>query len=91
MSKYEHHHEIGLAYPQWFGFDNTFVNHHKVPTWNPFGADGKLAASYEDPYLHNGEKVLTSIVGDDSRIIMDRAIEFIVTKCKNKRIPNCIY
>lgn len=48
-----------------------------MPTWNPFGADGKLAASYEDPYLHNGEKVLTNIVGDDSRIIMDRAIEFI--------------
>ncbi len=77
QDQYKHHPEIGLAYPQWFGFDNSFVNHHKVPTWNPFGADGKLAATYEDPYLHNGERVLNNIVGDDARIIMDRAIKFI--------------
>jgi arylsulfatase A-like enzyme len=58
------------AYPQWFGYDEHFVTHHSVPTWNPYGEKGEDAASIENPYYHNSERVTTNVAGDDTRIIL---------------------
>ncbi|GAF03324.1 sulfatase-like hydrolase/transferase [Saccharicrinis fermentans] len=72
--------------PPWqHGFDETFATKSAVPTWNPtqtpynwkgFGSkeDGSWGGSI---YLHNGKPVKDNLDGDDSRIIMDRAIPFI--------------
>ncbi len=72
--------------PPWHhGYEESFVTKSAVPTWNPtktpegwtgFGSeeDGSWGGSI---YLHNGEVVTDNLDGDDSRIIMDRAIPFI--------------
>ena len=76
----------GSYSPPWHhGYDETFATKSAVPTWNPtktpdgwnsFGArdDGSWGGSI---YLQNGKPVSENLDGDDSRIIMDRAIPFI--------------
>lgn len=76
----------GFYSPPWHhGYDEFFGTKGAVPTWNPtktpegwtsWGAreDGSWGGSV---YLHNGEPVTDNLSGDDSRIIMDRAIPFI--------------
>jgi arylsulfatase A-like enzyme len=71
--------------PPWrHGFDLAFATKSAVPTWNPtktpegwtaWGYDGSenWAASQ---YVLNGELVTDNLDGDDSRVIMDRAIPF---------------
>lgn len=78
--------------PPWHhGYDECFVTKSAVPTWNPtktpedwtgFGSkkDGSWGGSR---YLHNGVIVTDNLDGDDSRIIMDRAIPFIEKSVKN--------
>jgi arylsulfatase A-like enzyme len=78
----------GFYSPPWHhGFDEVFATKSAVPTWNPtrtpdgwtgFGAraDGSWGGSV---YIHNGEQVTDKLAGDDSRVIMDRAIPFIET------------
>lgn len=67
------------------GYDEVFGTKSAVPTWNPtktpagwkgFGSedDGSWGGSV---YLHDGVPVTDNLDGDDSRIIMDRAIPFI--------------
>lgn len=77
--------------PPWHhGYDECFVTKSAVPTWNPtetpegwtgFGSreDGSWGGSR---YLHNGDVVTDNLDGDDSRIIMDRAIPFIEKSVK---------
>lgn len=72
--------------PPWHhGFDETFATKSAVPTWNPtktpegwtsWGAedDGSWGGSI---YVQNGKPVTDNLEGDDSRIIMDRAIPFL--------------
>lgn len=72
--------------PPWHhGFDEVFATKSAVPTWNPTvypdnwkgfgkGENGKWGGSI---YVHNGQAVTDNLDGDDSRIIMDRAIPFI--------------
>ncbi|WP_321373284.1 sulfatase-like hydrolase/transferase [uncultured Draconibacterium sp.] len=72
--------------PPWHhGFEEVFATKSAVPTWNPTiypdnwsgfgkGENGKWGGSI---YVHNGEPVTDNLEGDDSRIIMDRAIPFI--------------
>jgi arylsulfatase A-like enzyme len=72
--------------PPWqHGFDEVFATKSAVPTWNPtetpynwkgFGSmdDGSWGGSI---YIHNGKPATENLDGDDSRIIMDRAIPFI--------------
>lgn len=77
--------------PHQHGFDETFVTKSAVPTWNPtktpagwkgFGAIKDKEGNVIDEnwggsrYMHNGEVVTENLDGDDSRIIMDRAIPF---------------
>lgn len=76
----------GFYSPPWHhGFDEVFATKSAVPTWDPTkypdnwkgfgkGKDGSWGGSI---YVHNGEPVKNNLDGDDSRIIMDRAIPFI--------------
>jgi len=66
-----------LALPEWFGYDEHFVTHHAVATWDPYGPTGEKAATTENPYWHNGERVIDNVNGDDSRIMMDRILPFV--------------
>lgn len=72
--------------PPWqHGFEEVFATKSAVPTWNPTiypdnwngfgrGENGKWGGSI---YVHNGVPETENLSGDDSRIIMDRAIPFI--------------
>ena len=80
--------------PPWHhGYDETFATKSAVPTWNPtktpdgwtsFGAreDGFWGGSI---YVQNGKPVTSNLEGDDSRIIMDRAIPFIEKSISNDK------
>ncbi|MBC8351336.1 MAG: sulfatase-like hydrolase/transferase [Planctomycetes bacterium] len=86
--------------PPWEnGFDECFSTESKVPTWDPLlrpnGEKGKHwwdpvidasnASAYGTSYWSNGAKVTDSLRGDDSRIIMDRAIPFIRNAASHKK------
>lgn len=72
--------------PPWHhGFDEVFATKSAVPTWDPTiypdnwkgfgkGDNGKWGGSI---YIENGVPVTDNLEGDDSRIIMDRALPFI--------------
>ncbi|MEW4923959.1 sulfatase-like hydrolase/transferase [Algibacter sp. 2305UL17-15] len=76
----------GVYSPPWHhGYNETFATKSAVPTWNPtktpqgwtsWGAqeDGSWGGSI---YIQNGKLVTDNLDGDDSRIIVDRAIPFI--------------
>jgi arylsulfatase A-like enzyme len=84
----------GFYSPPWHhGFDEVFATKSAVPTWNPtktpegwdgFGSreDGSWGGSV---YVHNGRPVTENLDGDDSRIIMDRAIPFMEEAIKNEK------
>jgi len=55
-------------------YEDAFATEISVPTWDPAG--GKYP-KHDSPYWHNGKKVTENLEGDDSRVIMDRAIPFI--------------
>jgi arylsulfatase A-like enzyme len=64
--------------PPWEnGFDVCFSTEAKVPTWNPMTSpeSGKPYGTYY--WKQDGTKATENLEGDDSRIIMDRAIPFI--------------
>lgn len=75
--------------PPWDnGFDVSFVTESKVPTWNPMITPPKSAGDVSDHLVEGGsfetfywtgpgEIVTDNLEGDDSRVIMDRAIPFI--------------
>ena len=76
--------------PPWLhGFETCFSTESKVPTWNPMYTPEKAAGGVGDQGLGNhfgtfywnekGERVRDNLIGDDSRIIMDRAIDFVTT------------
>jgi arylsulfatase A-like enzyme len=64
--------------PPWErGFDVCFSTEAKVPTWNPM-VDPEGGGSYGTAYWVGEEMRATeNLEGDDSRIIMDRAIPFV--------------
>ncbi|MEO1856490.1 MAG: sulfatase-like hydrolase/transferase [Rubritalea sp.] len=55
-------------------YDDALATEISVPTWNPASGAHK---KHDSPYWHNGNKVTENLEGDDSRVIMDRAIPFI--------------
>ena len=72
--------------PTYHGFDYTFATKSAVPTWNPTVTPkgwnswgGNEGEPWKDgtAYVENGEVVTDNLQGDDSRVIMDRAIPFI--------------
>ena len=75
--------EMGRFYaPPWKrGFDTCFSTEAKVPTWDPmvtpegWGEAGTPFGTYY--WDERGTKETDNLEGDDSRVIMDRAVEFI--------------
>ena len=60
--------------PPWArDYDDAFATEISCPTWNPASGEFK---QHDSPYWHNGKKVTENLKGDDSRVIMDRAIPF---------------
>jgi arylsulfatase A-like enzyme len=64
--------------PPWQnGFDVCFSTEARVPTWNPMkkpGTDEPFGTRY---WRENGAADTDNLDGDDSRVIMDRAVPFI--------------
>jgi arylsulfatase A-like enzyme len=60
--------------PPWeHGFDTCFSTEQAVPTWDPMKNQPFLTKYWESP----GQSATANLEGDDSRVIMDRAIPFI--------------
>jgi len=87
--------------PPWDnGFHTSFSTESKVPTWDPMlrpkTATGKHwwdpvedqseANQYGTFYWANGKRVEDNLLGDDSKLIMDRAVSFI-RAASNKKKP----
>ena len=86
--------------PPWEnGFDRCFSTESKVPTWDPLlrpdGAtrrtwwdptsDATTATPYGTAYWSNARQVTELLRGDDSKIIMDRAIPFLREAASNSK------
>jgi arylsulfatase A-like enzyme len=80
------------------GFQEWFSTEAKTPTWDPMWKprgvkrstwwtpveDKTGAVPYGTNYWHNGKRVTRGLNGDDSRVIMDRAIPFIEQAARNE-------
>ena len=71
--------------PPWEnGFDECFSTEAKVPTWDPMktpGSDKPYGTYY---WKTDGTRETENLEGDDSRVIMDRAIPFIRSAAKSE-------
>lgn len=67
------------ATPAMNGFEEWFSTEYAVATWDPYDPENRHGSRFDlrNLYWHNGENVTEPLTGDDSRIIMDRAIPFI--------------
>jgi len=72
--------------PPWDnGFDVCFSTEAKVPTWDPM-TDLETKKPYGTYYWRqDGAKVTDNLEGDDSRVIMDRAVPFIRSAAGEKK------
>jgi len=72
---------LNFAPPWEHNFDESFVTESAVATWNP-----TIGSRYvNNPYYHNGIVATENLLGDDSRVIMDRVIPFIETAAKKEQ------
>ena len=83
--------------PQANGFDVCFSTESKVPTWDPMlRPKNNKSKTWWDPVKDNGSygtaywnekgaRVTENLRGDDSRVIMDRAIPFIRAAAKKEQ------
>ncbi|YCM42990.1 sulfatase-like hydrolase/transferase [Verrucomicrobiaceae bacterium 227] len=79
--------------PPWHhGFQETFATTGAVPTWDPtvtpdWKSNAKVGEPFKGgmPYVQNGVEVSENMQGDDSRIIMDRALPFIQKSVAEKK------
>lgn len=89
--------DVDYAPPWDHGFDVNFVTESKVPTWDPMitpphsAGDVKASLIEGKPFNTSywtgpGQIEMENLEGDDSRIIMDRAIPFI-EKAVNSETP----
>lgn len=71
----------GIAHyaPPWeHGFEVCFSTESKVPTWDPMLKPGSRDQAYGTHYWTGPETMAAeNLAGDDSRVIMDRAVPFI--------------
>ena len=84
----------GFYSPPWqHGFDETFATRSAVPTWNPTVTPGNFGQWGNKPgetwkgsvYVHNGKVETENLQGDDSRVMMDRALPFIKKAVEGKQ------
>lgn len=71
--------------PDMAGFDEWFSTEFAVATWDPYDPANQHGGGKYDIrrlYWHDGENVTEPLKGDDSRIIMDRALPFIEKAAK---------
>lgn len=84
------------APPSAHGFDVSFVTESKVPTWNPMITPPKTAGDVNGKLIEGkhfgtyywtgpGEIETGNLEGDDSRVIMDRAIPFMEAAVKDNK------
>ncbi|MHC4222054.1 MAG: sulfatase family protein, partial [Planctomycetota bacterium] len=76
------------ATPDMHRFDQWFSTEYAVATWDPYDPEkihGKGEFDKRSLYWHNGRNVTEDLKGDDSRIIMDKAIPFIETAAQNDK------
>ena len=75
--------------PGQHGFEHWFATTSAVPTWDPcvtpkgwnkWGATEGEPWKGGAPYVLNGKEVRENVSGDDSRVIMDRVIDFVTEK-----------
>jgi arylsulfatase A-like enzyme len=87
--------------PPWdHGFDVTFSTESRIPTWDPMWrppnpgmeppawdaiADKSQARPFGTAYWSNGKRVTEDLDGDDSKLIMDRALRFIGEATAHKK------
>jgi len=73
--------------PGMCGFDEWFSTEFAIATWDPYDPALFHGKKYDVRalYWHNGENVSEKLRGDDSRIIMDRAIPFVREAAKKNR------
>jgi len=64
--------------PDMHGFGEWFSTEYAVPTWDPIN-------STVNPYYHVGKIETENLLGDDSRVLMDRAIPFIRKAVADKK------
>ena len=65
--------------PPWeHGFDECFSNEQAVPSWDPMKKQPFLTRYWTGP----GEYAAENLEGDDSRVIMDRALPFLRRKAR---------
>lgn len=63
-----------------FGYDDYFATHHSVYTYNPnvhVVEGGTDSLNIDSTYIRNGVLVKELLYGDDSKIIMNEALDFI--------------
>lgn len=63
-----------------FGYDYFFGTHHSIETFNPnvhIVEGGPDSLNLDSTYIRNGIVVKELLYGDDSKVIMDEAIDFI--------------
>ncbi|MDP6723174.1 MAG: sulfatase-like hydrolase/transferase [Pirellulaceae bacterium] len=72
-----------LLHPGHAGFDHWFSTQNVLPTFNPY--QGKFDENHH--YYRNGKYVpeTDAMKGDDSRIVMDGALEFIRSQAKARK------
>lgn len=91
------HHPEEFSPPWLHDFDVCFSSEAKVPTWDPMvtpdqmGDRGPIWGEPGSPFgtyywNERGEKITDNLDGDDSRVIMDRAIPFI-ENCAESKTP----
>ena len=73
--------------PAMSGFDEWFSTEYAVATWDPYDPANVHGKKFDVRalYWHNGRNVTEGLKGDDSRIIMDRAIPFVRRAAKTKK------
>jgi arylsulfatase A-like enzyme len=75
--------------PAMSGFDEWFSTEYAVATWDPYDPDffhgKKKDYDARALYWHNGNNITERLEGDDSKIIMDKAVPFIRKAAKNKK------
>ena len=72
------------------GFDEWFSTEFAVATWDPYKRENshlnkRMQWDSRSLYWHNGKNITEPMTGDDSRIIMDKAIPFIENAVANDK------
>jgi arylsulfatase A-like enzyme len=69
------------------GFDEWFSTEYAVATWDPYDPANVHGKKFDVRalYWHNGKNITEPLKGDDSRIIMDRALPFIRNAAGNDK------